>query len=70
MHSQIKLPCGVMVAQQILVLFVWVRVLAGQHNAVGRQRFSYFMKECDFEDENSKEFHTFAELFISIYQEI
>ena len=26
----IPLPCGVMVAQQILVLFVWVRVLSGQ----------------------------------------
>lgn len=30
-----------MVAQQILVLFVWVRVLAGQQSAVGWQRFFY-----------------------------
>ena len=25
-----KLPCCVMVAPQILVLYVWVRILAGQ----------------------------------------
>lgn len=30
LHALNELPCGVMVAQQILVLFVWVRVLSGQ----------------------------------------
>ena len=31
--SRLTMPNGVMVAHQILVLFVWVRVLFGQHKS-------------------------------------
>ena len=34
---EIKMPCGVMVAQQILVLFVWVRILSGQQSKADSQ---------------------------------
>jgi hypothetical protein len=36
------LSCGVMVARQILVLFVWVRVLAGQLLKIKSPSESYF----------------------------
>ena len=38
--SRLTMPNGVMVAHQILVLFVWVRVLFGQQNS--KPRFGIF----------------------------